>query len=40
MSEQLDEERAAYFDREGLGSKVREQNEQIEKLRAELEQTK
>ena len=40
MGEQLDEERAAMFDREGLGSKVREQNEQIEKLRAELEQTK
>lgn len=40
MGEQLDEERASMFDREGLGSKVREQNEQIEKLRAELEQTK
>ena len=40
MSEQLDEERASTFDRDNLNSQVRQQQEYIEQLRAELEETK
>ena len=40
MNEQLDEERASAFDRDAMNSQVQQQQEYIEKLQAELEETK
>ena len=40
MGEQLDEERASAFDRDAMQAQNEEQQEYIEKLQAELEETK
>ena len=40
MGEQLDEERASAFDRDAMQAQNEEQQEFIEKLQAELEETK